>query len=100
MSGHTLTDKTRHNWGIFARVLAAAVGGYALTTLLSFLLLAGLPVEEGNAKSTAQLASYLIWTAIIIRVFAGRSALRVWTELALACAIAGLACWLIAGGAA
>ncbi len=98
MSAFSFSGKARHNWGIASRVLAASAGGYALTTLLSFLLLTGLPVEEGNAKSTAGLASYLIWTAIIIRVFAAGSALRAWIELIVACAVAGLACWLIAGG--
>ncbi|RFA29425.1 hypothetical protein CAI21_09390 [Alkalilimnicola ehrlichii] len=83
--------------GIASRTVAAIVGGYALANLGAILLAALLPLERGEAVTVALLASFSIYTAVALWVFATRSAWRAWLGLLGASAVCGLLAWLLIG---
>ncbi|NHF73472.1 DUF3649 domain-containing protein [Paracoccus xiamenensis] len=66
-----------------SRIIAALFGGYALAALTSVATLA-LPTNRIDAIFAGMLASFLVYTAAIVWVFAVRSARRAWAGLLLA----------------
>lgn len=87
---------------VLSRVLAASVGGYALTALAMTTLAAALPLvspaSNADGVLSATLLSFAVYTGIAIWVFSVRSATRAWLGLglvALPCAAAlALIRWL------
>ena len=72
---------------LVSRVLAAIMGGYLLTSLITLALSLGLPligVGRAEAVMASTIISFLIYAAIILAVFHARSAARAWTWLVLA----------------
>ncbi|MFT0531692.1 DUF3649 domain-containing protein [Castellaniella hirudinis] len=65
---------------MIARIIAAAFGGYALAALASVAPLA-LPVDVSQAVLAGMLASFAVYAAAVIWVFAARSAARAWGGL-------------------
>jgi hypothetical protein len=70
-------------WSVLSRCVAAAVGGYALVTLLHLALPALLPWDSYKALLFSSQTGYLYYTGIIIWCFAARTARRAWLGLAL-----------------
>ncbi|MHB9797053.1 DUF3649 domain-containing protein [Pseudomonas sp. MT3] len=82
---------------VTARILSAAVGGYALAYAATAFLSVYLPMERPDRVSFASLASFFVWVATILYVFAARSAWRAtWVPLALSLLL-GLAAFLPGG---
>ena len=72
---------------LVSRVLAAIIGGYLLTSLITLALSLGLPlvgVSRAEAVMASTIISFLIYAAIILAVFHARRAARAWTWLVLA----------------
>jgi hypothetical protein len=67
-----------YRWSVLSRCLAAAIGGYAVVTLLHLALTAVLPVDSYKALLFSSQTGYLYYTGIIIWCFAVRSAPRAW----------------------
>jgi len=69
---------------VTSRIIAGAVGGYALTSLIAIALLLVLQ-RLGMAKDEALLAptlgSFVIYAVIVMTVFHARSATRAWLGL-------------------
>jgi hypothetical protein len=86
-------DEARHRWGVASRVLAAAVGGYAVAALTTAALALALPRIAGTARIDAVLAatlsSFAIYAAAVMVVFTTRSAVRAWATLAAFAAVLG-----------
>ncbi len=84
--------KARLHWRIASRVLAAALGGYALSALAMVDLALLLPrlgaATRAEAVLAASLGSFVVYTGVVIWVFAARSAGRAWRGLGLG--LAGL----------
>lgn len=78
--------------GLFSRIAAALLGGYALAALFSVAALA-LPIAKSEAVFTGMLGSFLVYAGAVVWVFAVRSATRAWGGLLLA----GLALLPLAG---
>lgn len=80
-------DQRRYRWQVFSRVLAAALGGYVLTSLmtisLSQLLSRGLGMLPAAAVVSATLAGFAVFTVIVCWVFSTRSATRAWLGVTL-----------------
>lgn len=80
-------------WSIASRVVAAALGGYALAALLSSALALLLPrvsnASRADAVLIASLLSFAVYTVAALWVFHARSASRAW---------AGLGLWALASG--
>lgn len=67
-----------NRWNIASRVLAALVGGYAVAYAVTAFLAVYLPLARPDRVVFSSLASFAVWTAVVIYVFAARSATRVW----------------------
>jgi len=72
-----------YRWSVLSRAVAAAVGGYAVVTLLHLGLTAVLPMDGYKALLFSSQTGYLYYTGIIIWCFAVRTARRAWQGLAL-----------------
>ncbi|MET1076867.1 MAG: DUF3649 domain-containing protein [Pseudomonas sp.] len=68
-------------WSTLSRVLAAVLGGYALAYTATAFLTVYLPLARGDRAVFASLACFAVWTAVVIYVFAARSAGRAWLGL-------------------
>lgn len=88
--------------GLFSRIVAAVIGGYALASVFSIFFSYLLPAALPEAVLGATLFSFAIYTAAVIWVFAAANATRAWIGLLLPGAVmAGLAILLhFSGGAA
>ena len=84
----------RYRGGVAARTLAAIGGGYVLTSIASALLAIALPLPRADAVSIATLLSFVIYTCIILWVFATSSALRAWIGVVGCCTALGAVLWL------
>lgn len=85
-------DKTEHktSLNIVTRIIAAIGGGYLLANLIVILLSYLLPGPQANNVMTGMLASYPIYAAVMLWVFASKTIRQVWLGLlfsCLACAI-------------
>jgi hypothetical protein len=83
--------------GLILRLIAAIFGGYFLAALASAAVLA-LPMNKGQAVLTGMLASFAIYAAAVIWVFAARSAGRAWAGLLVVSLPLAIAAWYGAGG--
>lgn len=71
-------NASMNRWQIASRVLAALVGGYAVAYAVTAFLAVYLPLARPDRVVFSSLASFAVWTAVAIYVFAARSATRVW----------------------
>jgi|ACQI01.1.fsa_nt_gi hypothetical protein len=86
------------SWLMTYRVIAAILGGFALTLTSSMLLsqlLAIFITERANASITAMLISFTIYTVIVMWVFTVESVKTVWIKLLSGIAITGFLVWVI-----
>lgn len=81
-------------WAITSRVLAALVGGYATAYAVTAFLAVYLPMARPDRVVFSSLASFAVWTAIAVYVFAARSATRVWLLLIGLSLVLGAAAFL------
>jgi hypothetical protein len=72
-----------YRWSVLSRCVAAAVGGYAIVTLLQMAMIAVLPWDDYKALLFSSQTGYLYYTGVIIWCFATRTAKRAWLGLAL-----------------
>ncbi len=79
---------------IASRVLAAVVGGYTAAYATTAFLAIYLPLARPDRVVFSSLASFAVWTAVVIYVFAARDQARLWMVLVGLCAVLGLAAWL------
>jgi len=82
-----IADTARDRLSVLSRVIAAAAGGYALTSLLSIALALGLTalgMNKSEAVLATTMAAFLLYALIIMAVFHARTATRAWVGLAIA----------------
>ena len=83
---------------VTSRTLAAVVGGYALTSLLTLavpLLFSAAGLSPAQALHTATMTGFLVYAGIVIAVFHARSATRAWAWLAFASVPPGIVAMLL-----
>lgn len=82
-------------WDILSRVLAASIGGYAVSSLAMALLALGWSRLDGNPSAvgvlTATMLGFAVHVAVVIGVFSSRSASRAWIMLGLMALLLGTA---------
>lgn len=83
-----------NGWNIASRVLAALVGGYAVAYAVTAFLAVYLPLARPDRVVFSSLASFAVWTAVAIYVFAARSATRLWLPIIGVTAVLCLAAFL------
>ncbi|WP_437879795.1 hypothetical protein [Pseudomonas sp. LRF_L74] len=84
---------------LLSRTVAAIFGGYALTCALVIFLGAIIPLPKGQAVLAASLASFAIFTAIIIWAFSVESLRKLWLWLLIPTVLFTAAGLLIGAGA-
>jgi hypothetical protein len=88
----------RYRLAVASRVLAAVIGGYALTSALTVLLALVSPVSP--PKMAAQLVSFPLYLCLLLWIFHARSVARVWGWLVFWTLVAVALCWwTLQGGA-
>lgn len=70
---------------IVSRVIAAIVGGYVAANLLSVCVSYLLPTSQASGVMTGMLLSFVIYTAVVIWVFAVKTTCQVWIGLLSLC---------------
>jgi hypothetical protein len=86
LRGWAGTLRTSPRWALSSRVLAAVLGGYAFTSLLTLsvsVLLPQLGVPQAQGVLAASMGSFLVYAGVILAVFHARSATRAWRGLLL-----------------
>ena len=82
-------EDARYRRAVFSRILAAGLGGYAVTALATAALSVLLPklseATPAHAILAATLASFSLYTAIVILAFSIRSMARISALLGLSC---------------
>lgn len=71
----------RERGGVLSRLLAALLGGYAFSALLTAVLALHLPLEASEAVLVGTVLSFLAYALAVMWAFAARHALRAWTGL-------------------
>ncbi len=69
---------------LLSRVAAAILGGYALTCASVIFLGAILPLPKSQAILASSLASFAVYTAVIVWAFATPNLRRIWLVLGVA----------------
>ncbi|AWL03629.1 DUF3649 domain-containing protein [Massilia oculi] len=84
----------RYRGGVAARAAAAIGGGYVLTAIASALIAIALPLPRADAVTIATLLSFVVYTCVILWVFATGSALRAWVGVVATSGVLGAILWL------
>jgi len=80
----------RHRLNVLSRVLAAAIGGYALAAVATACLSVVLPLPRADAAFLATLLSFFVHACVVIWAFAVRSSMHVWIGITGAIAVLAL----------
>ncbi|MET4575498.1 iron transporter [Ottowia thiooxydans] len=92
------TPTAAYRWSVASRVAAAALGGYALSSVATVLLGLVWPAPKAQAVLWATMLSFVVYTVAVIWAFYTRSASRAWMGMALGTAVCtALSWWLIRG---
>lgn len=94
----TLAPSRAPALALLSRCAAAILGGYALTSACVIFLGAILPLPKSQAVLAASLASFAVFTAVIVWAFAEPRLGRIWAGLALATLLLGGAGLWLGGG--
>ena len=76
-----------------ARVAAAILAGYAITYLFTGALPLWLPLARTEAVLWTSLASFCVYTSVVLYAFGARSVWRLWRNLALLTLVLIAAVW-------
>ncbi|MES5322937.1 DUF3649 domain-containing protein [Alcaligenes nematophilus] len=86
MSGLT----SRYRLQVLSRIVAAAVGGYALAAAATVLLTLLWPLPKAQAVLAANMLSFVWYTIAVMWVFSTKSATRAWVGMVLPTALIAL----------
>ena len=86
-------DTTQARVNVAARVAAAIVAGYAVTYLFTGALPLWLPIARTEAVLWTSLASFCVYTAVVLYAFGARNVWRMWRNLALLTLVLIAAVW-------
>jgi hypothetical protein len=76
-----MRERLRYSLDVGQRIVAAFVGGYALTILVSILIADALPGPMFDRVMTAVMLSFLILPGIVLWAFALPSSWSIWTRM-------------------
>lgn len=74
---------------VLSRVVAAVIGGYALSAATAICLALLLPMARAEAVLAGTMLSFVIYVSAALWVFAAASATRAWIGLVLSAALLG-----------
>ena len=91
---------TAYRWAVASRVLAAALGGYALASALTVLLALLWPLPKDQAVLADTMLSFIQYAAAVIWVFSVRSVTRAWLGMLIPTVLVAALCWVLQAGGA
>lgn len=74
---------TEYRLSVLSRVIAASVGGYVSVNIANLAWTLLLPVERYKALLFSMQSGFVVWTLLILWIFAARTATRAWLGLLL-----------------
>ena len=83
----------RYRLAVTSRVLAAAVGGYALTAAIATLMSLLMPLQLAQSVEIGTFLSFGVYAVVLCWAFHVRSVSRLWVWLIVWTALVALACW-------
>jgi len=83
MKNNTGGVPVSYRLAVASRVLAAVLGGYVLTSLVSICVALSLPMARSEAVLVSLMTSFVFYLLAILWCFACRSAGRAWAGMAL-----------------
>lgn len=89
----------RYRWEVASRVVAAAIGGYALASAITVLLALIWPLPRAQAVLASTMLGFVWYTVAVIWVFTTRSHVRAWLGMVVPTAVIALLCWLLPNAA-
>jgi hypothetical protein len=92
-SGHRASGH-RASIGLTARILAATIGNYGVTSLATALLARAWPIAPAQASMASTLLAFAIFPALAMTAFAVRSPWRLWAWLVAVAVLLGAGLWL------
>ncbi len=93
-----MNEEARYRWMVASRVLIAAVGGYALTSVATIFLALVWPLPKAQAVMAATMLSFALYAIVVIWVFSVGSAKRAWLGVLLpAIVLAGIDWFMLSG---
>lgn len=84
----------REKGGVLSRLLAALLGGYALSAALAAALSLHLPLASSEAVLVGTMLSFLAYALAVMWAFAAPHALRAWSGLLAPTLLLVLASWM------
>ena len=78
---------------VAARMVAAIPGGYAISYLFTGAVPLWLPMARTEAVLWTTLASFAVYTGVVLYAFGARSVWRMWGHLALLMLVLAAAIW-------
>ena len=97
----TFSKNARYRWAVASRVLAASVGGYVLSSLITLLLALLWPLPQAEAVGASTMLSFVFYAALILWVFHCKRLRTVWLGFLVSILVCGaLVWWLLPGGGA
>ncbi len=98
MNTSTAGVPVAYRLGVCSRILAAALGGYVLASLVGISLAALMPLARAEAMVSGMLLSFLVYVVAVLWCFASHTAWRAWLGLLVPSlvlvAVNGLLQWL------
>lgn len=98
MSGKGKGRTARDRWLVTSRVVAAALGGYALTSAATVVLSLIWPVPKAQAVLAATMLSFALYAAVVLWAFHTPSLTRLWGVMLTGIALLSAVAWLLGAG--
>lgn len=96
----SLSETARYRWQVTSRVLAAVLGGYALTSAATVLLAQVWPLPPAQAVAASTMLSFALYAGVIVWIFTAKRLGTIWLGLVVATAVCAALSWLMLGGPA
>lgn len=91
----TAAERKVGRWHVASRVTAAIIPGFLLTNTLGVFLALLAPGGKALGTAYATLASYALYTAIIIWIFSVKRLRTIWVGLCAGIVVTGGGAWLL-----
>ena len=75
---------------VLSRLIAAIIGGYILSNLLSVSLSYMLPGSPADGVMTGMVVSFAVYAAVVVWVYSVKSLLQVWQNLLITSAVCAI----------
>lgn len=94
----SLSETARYRWMVASRVLAAVLGGYALTSAATVVMALVWPLPQAEAILASTMLSFALYAGVIVWIFSAKRLRTLWLGLVIATAVCAGLSWLLLPG--